>query len=251
MVSTEIFVIHPALEIAALALGSLQGALFAATFKRIDILGVAMIAITCGVGGGIMRDTLIDITPAAFSTSLHLIVAVTAGMFGMLMQRVLIKVDPLLNVFDALSLGAFAALGTTKALAYGLPVVPSIMIGTCAAIGGGILRDILLNLPIAAMHVGSFYAVAALVGCTITATMAFFNFSTFAAGITCVVVTTLLRLLAMKFGWSLPEQRAIDRKRRRKAREVEETIQAIRTHTIQLDVIPDIDPQGPHRAPRA
>ncbi|MBT1018467.1 TRIC cation channel family protein [Canibacter sp. lx-72] len=244
------FAIHPALESAALGLGSLQGALFAATFKRIDLLGVALIAVTCGVGGGILRDTMIDITPAAFSSNVHLLVAITTGMLGMLLQRMLVKVDTILNIFDALSLGAFAAIGTTKALAYGLPVVPSIMIGTFAAVGGGILRDIFLNLPIAAMHVGSFYAIAAVVGCTITATMTYFNADATAAGITCVIVTAALRLLAMFFGWSLPEQRAFDRKRRRKAHEVEETIKAIRTHTIKLNSIPDINPQGPNATPR-
>ncbi|MGO3735437.1 MAG: trimeric intracellular cation channel family protein [Canibacter sp.] len=146
----------------------------------------------------------------------------------------------------------FAALGTTKALSAGLPIIPSLFIGTIAAVGGGLLRDLLLNLPIAVMHVGSFYAVAALVGSGVLVGLLTFGIDVTLAGVICVVVTTCLRLLSLFFGWSLPEQRALDRLKRRKRREVEETVEAIRTQTIQFEQgLPDIDPEGPNHTPRA
>ncbi|WP_167142291.1 trimeric intracellular cation channel family protein [Canibacter zhoujuaniae] len=251
----EIFTIPLALDISAVALGSMQGALFAAGFKRLDLLGVAVISICCGIGGGLIRDLFLNVTPATMTTNWYMVTCVVAGMIGMLLQRVLLKVDKLINVFDALSLGAFAALGTTKALAFGLPIVPAIFCGAVTAVGGGVVRDVFLNLPIAALHVGSFYAVAAIVGSTFVVLAIKFGMSITIAGVICVVLTAAIRLLAMRFGWSLPEQRALDRRRRRRQRQVEETIEAIRTRTIQIphlpDGLPDIDPEGPNPMPRA
>ena len=71
------------------------------------------------------------------------------------------RLDPIITVLDALTIGLFGAIGTTKALALGLPEVPAVFVGVVSAVGGSILRDVLLNLPIALMHVGSLYAVAA------------------------------------------------------------------------------------------
>jgi uncharacterized membrane protein YeiH len=104
-------------------------------------------------------------------------------------------------------LGLFGALGTTKALAFGLPVVPAIFVGAVAAVGGGILRDLLLNLPISIMQVGSLYAVAAIVGATTLAVLDGLGAGALVAGIACVVVTFGVRVLAVVFDWRLPEQR--------------------------------------------
>ncbi|MEZ5190745.1 MAG: TRIC cation channel family protein [Schumannella sp.] len=57
-------------------------------------------------------------------------------------------------------------MGTTKALAFGLPEIPAIFLGVITAVGGSILRDLLLNVPISLMSVGRFHAVAAPVGAT-------------------------------------------------------------------------------------
>ena len=63
----------------------------------------------------------------------------------------------------------FGAFGTSKALALGLPLVPAVFVGVCSAVGGGILRDVFMGLPVAIMHVGSLYAVAAAAGCLVLA----------------------------------------------------------------------------------
>lgn len=227
-------------ELAAIAIGSLQGAMFAAGFKRVDLLGVALIGITTGFGGGIVRDVLLGVTPAAFLSNAYIITAVIAVFLGMLTQRLLAKVDPVITILDALTIGLFAVLGTAKALSMGLPVVPALLIGTMAAVGGGVLRDVLLNLPIALMHVGSLYAVAALAGSAVFIIMVTLNVDAVITLSVSIIVTTLIRLLAVKFGWSLPEQRTLNRLRLRRQREVEETIEAIRTQTIPI-IIPEDD----------
>ncbi|MBB4070831.1 hypothetical protein EII31_01070 [Leucobacter sp. OH2974_COT-288] len=248
---TETFAIPLALDLAAVALGSIQGAMYAAGFRRLDLLGVAVIAIVVGIGGSFIRDVLLNITPATLTTNIYLLTCLIAGTVGMLLQKLFVRADPVINILDALTLGAFTALGTTKALSFGLPELPAMLIGVTAAVGGGMIRDVLLNMPIAVMHVGSLYAVAAIVGSGITVTLIHFGVDVTITGLVCVVLTAVLRLLAMRFGWSLPEQRAFDRKRRRKQREVEETVAAIRTHTIALDQLPLIDPEGPNPTPSA
>lgn len=225
------------IDLIAVGVGSLQGALFAAGFKRIDLLGVAIIGIASGIGGGFLRDILLGVTPAAFSENLYLVVATLAAFVGMLLPRLLQKVDPVITVLDALSIGLFGAIGTTKALAMGMPVIPALFIGTVSAVGGGVLRDVMLNIPIALMHVGSLYAVASLVGVATLAVLLALGVPVMIAGVVCVVVTAILRLLAVRFGWSLPEQRALSRIQLRRQRQVEQVIEeALTTGAITLPI---------------
>ncbi|WP_336650975.1 MULTISPECIES: trimeric intracellular cation channel family protein [unclassified Leucobacter] len=227
-----------AADLVAVAAGSLQGALFAAGFKRIDMLGVAFIGVATGIGGGLLRDMLLGVTPAAFSNNLYLIVAVGAALLGMLLPRLFRRLDPLISLLDALGIGMFGAIGATKALAMDLPLVPALFIGVVSAVGGGALRDVMLNLPIAVMHVGSLYAVASLVGVSVLAVLLAFEVPVVISGIVCVAVTTAVRLLAVRFGWSLPEQRALSRVRLRRQRQVEQAIdEALQTGTITLPIV--------------
>lgn len=200
-------------DLLAVGIGSVQGALFAAQFRdrRLDLLGVAIIGIATGFGGGILRDVLLSEVPAALTSNWYLIVATGSALFGMLLERLISRLGPLVTVLDALTIGLFGAIGTTKALAAGLPEVPAIFVGVLSAVGGSILRDLLLNRPIALMHVGSLYAVAAVVGTTSLAIMLDLAVPVFVAATICVALTFGVRVLAVAFNWTLPEQRAIEK----------------------------------------
>ncbi len=208
---TATFVIPLWADLLAVGIGAMQGALFAAQFRdrRLDLLGVAIIGIATGFGGGILRDVLLAQVPAALSSNWYLVVATAAALTGMLLERLLSRLGPLVNVLDALTIGLFGAIGTTKALSAGLPEVPAIFVGVLSAVGGSILRDLLLNRPIALMHVGSLYAVAAFAGTTSLVIMLAFGAQVFIAASICVVITFGVRVLAVLFNWSLPEQKAI------------------------------------------
>ena len=160
------FIIPLWADLLAIGIGALQGALFAAQFRdrRLDLLGVAIIGIATGFGGGIIRDLLLSEVPAALRATGTVLVAIGAALLGMLLEAVFRRVGWLITALDALTIGLFGAIGTTKALAVGLPPVPAVFVGAVSAVGGSILRDLLLNLPIALMHVGSLYAVAAIAG---------------------------------------------------------------------------------------
>ena len=231
----ETFTVPLAADLAAIGVGSLQGALFAAGFKRLDLLGVAIVGIATGIGGGFLRDILLGVTPAAFSDDLYLITATLAAFVGMLLPRLFERVDPVISLLDAVSIGMFGAIGATKALSLGLPVVPALFIGTISAVGGGVMRDVMLNIPIALMHVGSFYAMASMGGILVLLVLHAFEVPVLIAGSVCVVVTTILRLLAVRFGWSLPEQRALSRLRLQRRRQLEAAIdEALTTGAITL-----------------
>ena len=211
--ASTVFVIPLWADLLAVGIGALQGAMFAAQFRdrRLDLLGVAIIGIATGFGGGLLRDILLSDLPAALQSNWYLPVATVAALVGMLLERVFTRLSGFITVLDALTIGLFGAIGTTKALSFGVPPVPAVFVGALSAVGGSILRDLLLNLPIAIMQVGSLYAIAALAGGTTLVVLDGLRVEIFIAAIVCVAVTFGVRVLAVLFTWSLPEQRAIKR----------------------------------------
>lgn len=197
----------------AVGIGSLQGALFSAQFRdrRLDLLGVAIIGIATGFGGGVLRDLLLNEVPQALLSNWYLPVATASALIGMLLQRIFHRIQPLITALDALTIGLFGAIGTTAALAAGLPAIPAVFVGSLSAVGGSILRDLLLSVPIALMQVGSLYAVAALVGAGSLVVLVGLGVPAIVAAVVCVALTFVVRVLAVLFHWTLPEQRPLRR----------------------------------------
>ena len=210
----SLFVIPLWADLTAVALGGIQGALFASGFqgqRRLDLLGVAIIGIVMGMGGGLVRDLLLGLQPTTLQNNWYLLTATAAALIGMLLARPLRMITGLIVGLDAIVIGMFGAFGTSKALLIGLPLVPAVFVGVCAAVGGGILRDMLMGLPTAILHVGSLYAVAAGAGCLVLGVANQFGVPITIAAIAGGIVTAGTRLLAVIFDISLPEQRAIYR----------------------------------------
>jgi uncharacterized membrane protein YeiH len=214
-VPSELFVIPLWADLLAVGIGSLQGALFAAQFrdKRLDWLGVAIIGIATGFGGGLLRDLLLNVPLAPLQSNWYLIVATGAALIGMLLERLFHRLRQVITVLDALTIGLFGAIGTTKALSVGLPPVPAIFVGVLSAVGGSVLRDLLLTIPIAIMQVGSLYAIAAFAGAATLVILSVLGVDVLVAAVVCVVVTFGVRVLAVLFKWSLPEQRPLQLRR--------------------------------------
>jgi uncharacterized membrane protein YeiH len=213
-VNEPVFVIPLWADLIAVGLGGVQGALFASGFqgqRRLDFLGVAIIGIVMGMGGGLIRDLLLNVTPTTLQSDWYLLTATGAALIGMLLANLFHRLNAVIVGLDALVIGMFGAFGTSKALALGMPLVPAVFVGVCAAAGGGILRDIIMGLPVAIMHVGSLYAVAAGAGCLVLATLHAFGLDLVVAAIVGIAVTAIIRLLAVVFDISLPEQRALYR----------------------------------------
>ncbi|MFF2495878.1 trimeric intracellular cation channel family protein [Agromyces sp. NPDC058064] len=213
---TAEFTIPLWLDLTAVGLGGVQGALFASGFRgerRLDLLGVAIVGIVMGFGGGMTRDLLLNVPIGALQSNWYLVTAVAASLVGMLLASPLQRLNGVIVGLDALVIGMFGAFGTTKALDLGLPVLPAVFVGVAAAVGGGILRDMLMSLPVAIMHVGSLYAVAAAAGCLVLVGLDAFGVPLLIAGMVCIVVTSIIRWLAVIFDLSLPEQRMLYRRK--------------------------------------
>jgi len=216
VVDSPIFMIPLWADLVAVGLGGIQGALFASGFRgqrRLDLLGVAIIGIVMGMGGGIIRDMLLNQPLTTLQSNWYLLTATVAALVGMLLASPLRRLNGLIVGLDAIVIGLFGAFGTSKALALGLPLVPAVFVGVCSAVGGGILRDVFMGLPVAIMHVGSLYAVAAAAGCLVLGVSNAFGVPLVAAAIAGVVVTAVIRVLAVVFDLSLPEQRMLYRRK--------------------------------------
>ncbi|MBD8539123.1 TRIC cation channel family protein [Frigoribacterium sp. CFBP 8751] len=187
--------------------------MFASEYKdrRLDLLGIAIIGIATGLGGGVLRDVLLGEVPRAMTSNWYLLVAVAAAIVGMALQRVFTRLAGVITVLDALTIGLLGAIGSTKALSLGLPEIPAVFVGVIAAVGGSVLRDLLMNLTIAMMHVGSLYAVAAAGGTIVLVVAVSLGAPVAVSAIAGTSITLVIRMLAVRFGWTLPEQRALSR----------------------------------------
>jgi len=203
-------------DLLGVGLGGIQGAMFASGFqgqRRLDLLGVAIIGILIGMGGGLIRDLLLGQPPATLQNNWYLVTAGGAAIIGMLLAGLLNRANAIIVGLDAVVIGMFGAFGTSKALGLGVPPVPAVFIGVCAAVGGSVLRDVIMGLPVAIMHVGSLYAVAAGLGCTAIVISHAVGVNLAVAGIIGIVVTAIIRVLAVMFDLSLPEQRRLYRRK--------------------------------------
>ena len=201
------------------AAGLLGGAI--ARTERLDPVGFAVLAILSSLGGGLIRDTLLQHgTPVALTDYTYLVVAIAAAGVAFLVPfegRLWVRGYP---VLDAVTLGAWAAVGAQKALHVGLGWLPAILLGTITAVGGGAVRDVaVLRVP----HIfggNTLYATCAVVA---SAVMVGFNrtHEPTAGLFAATLVGAGLCLVARSRGWRLPagsEESPAQRLRDRRAR---------------------------------
>ena len=152
-----------ALDLLGTFVFALSGALKAVRHE-LDWLGVVVLAALTGVGGGILRDVLLGHTPPAVFQDERFFVAclIGAGVVILAAPHIVARWN-LVMVADAIGLGLFAALGAAKGAAHGLGPIGIVLMGTLTAVGGGVIRDVLVGERPAVLYKG-FYATAAVVG---------------------------------------------------------------------------------------
>jgi uncharacterized membrane protein YeiH len=163
--AAEALEIPLAINVAAVFVGALGGAVRAGEDDKVDIVGVLTLATVMGFGGGIIRDVLLgNLPPAVLREAWYVIAVVVAAAIGMLFLHYLRKLGKVLWVLDSLSIGLFACVGTNAALLAGLSILPAVLIGTLASVGGLILTDMFQGRPSSIMHQGPPNAAAGLAG---------------------------------------------------------------------------------------
>ncbi|MES1171476.1 MAG: TRIC cation channel family protein, partial [Actinomycetota bacterium] len=163
--AAEALEIPLAINVAAVFVGALGGAVRAGDDERVGIVGVLTLATVMGFGGGIIRDILLgNLPPAVLQNPWYVASVVLAAAIGAFFLYYLRKLGKALWVLDSLSIGLFASVGTNAALIAGLTILPAVLIGTLASVGGLILTDMFQGRPSSIMHQGPPNAAAGLAG---------------------------------------------------------------------------------------
>jgi len=125
---------------------ALNGALTAIRVASLDIVGVVTLGMATALGGGIIRDVLIDsLPPATFGDWRYLAVAAVGGLVAFFFGRRLERLARPIDVLDAAGLSLFAVSGAVKALDFGLGPGQAVILGVVTAVGGGTIRDVLIG----------------------------------------------------------------------------------------------------------
>ena len=173
---------------------------------RLDLFGLMVLAFATGNAGGITRDLLIGaVPPAAIQDWRYLGVCILAALVTFWWY---LKIDvhrrPVL-LFDAARLALFAVTGTQKALTAGLNPAMAAIMGMSTGVGGGILRDVLVNETPMVLR-ADLYAVATLAAGVVVVSGHFLHYPSFAAMTGGAVLCGWLRVMAIFRGWHLPVQ---------------------------------------------
>ncbi len=181
---------------------------FKAIEHKADIVGIIILATITGVAGGTMRDIVIGhFPPHSISDPNYVIITVVTGIAIFFLYPKMQKHWNLFLKFDALGLGVFTAIGATFAYQeFGMNFLAMALAGMVTAVGGGILRDMFVN-EIPMVFVKELYASASFLGVVIFYLLLSTGFKLETVAIVSIIVTTILRLVAMKYNWNLPKAR--------------------------------------------
>ena len=194
------------LDLAGTLVFALSGAA-AGVKKKLDAFGVGVLAFVAGNAGGVARDLLIGaVPPAAIADWRYVAVSLAAGAVTFVWYPNVNRLQPIVLLFDAAGLGLFAVAGTQKALAAGINPFVSALLGMLTGIGGGVLRDLLVN-EIPVVLRADLYALAALAGAAVVVGGHLAHWPPAATTIVGAILCFVIRLLAIRRGWSLPPAR--------------------------------------------
>lgn len=204
-----IFVMEMIGTIAFAASGAMVG-----VERKMDIFGVCVLGVVTSVGGGMIRDVILGITPPnVFQNPVYALVATLTSclVFGVLyVKRHLLEgrfkaaYDKVLLIMDTIGLGIFTVVGVNTGIEQGYvqKLFLLVFLGTITGVGGGILRDMMAGVPpyVFVKHV---YACASIVG-AIVCVLTYRRFGTVASMLFSFLVVISIRYLAARNRWNLP-----------------------------------------------
>ncbi len=177
----------------------------AAVVKRLDLFGVVFVGFVAALGGGILRDLVIDeVPPLAFADWRYAVTAAVASAAVFWLHPQLTRLRRTILVLDAAGLALFTVTGTVKAVEAGVPPVGACVIGMLTGIGGGVGRDLLTG-AIPVVLRSEIYAVASLLGAILVVVLDRLD----AAGplplLAAAALIFAFRLVALRRRWSAPQ----------------------------------------------
>ncbi len=172
--------------------------------EGLDLLGIAVLSVSTALGGGIIRDVLINTVPIAFKSYQNMMFALIGLIIGLLIYKIEgVENSYIILTVDALGLGAFSATGAMIGYNSNVNIFGVIILATLTGVGGGVLSDILLG-KIPAVLKDDFYA-----SCSIIGAIAFYVSMKYTditiSTLLCVLTVFSIRMLAIKYNWRLPK----------------------------------------------
>lgn len=174
-----------------------------AAYKHFDLFGAYTVGLVTAIGGGTLRDLLLNIPVFWMQTWWYLAVTGLSLLTVVLFRRVLISHNKMLFIFDTVGLALFVVIGIQKSIAAGYPMWVAIIMGMITGSFGGVLRDILINEEPLFFR-KDIYATACIAGGIAYWLTGLMHFNEIVSQSACAVVVIVLRMLALHYNWSLP-----------------------------------------------
>ena len=185
---------------------SSASAVLKAGFKEFDLFGVVIIAVATGLGGGSLRDMLLDQDVFWIKNQVFFIVSLGSAFFVFLMARIVVIPAKLFLIPDAAGLATFGVAGTLLALMVGTPWLIASFMGVMTGTMGGIFRDILCN-ESPMVFSSPLYATVSWLGSLLFILLLYVNLSVSMAAIIAGSAIFISRLIALKYNINLPRFR--------------------------------------------
>ena len=191
-------------DLIGVAVFAISGAL-AAGRRRLDLIGVVAAAAATAVGGGTLRDLLLDRNPIFWlADARYLLVILAAAVATILYTRRVRVPGATLDVADALGLALFSVTGAQVAEGAGMPAIACVLLGTVTGTAGGVIRDVLLAQVPYVLKPGSLYATAAIAGATLYMALVRLGVERPVASLTGMACVAVVRLAAIWWELKLP-----------------------------------------------
>lgn len=174
-----------------------------ASAKRFDWFGAYVVGVVTAIGGGTIRDLLLDITPFWMTNPMYLICSGLALFWVILFSKYLIHMNNTFFIFDTIGLALFVVVGVEKSLALDYPLWVAVVMATLTGAAGGVMRDLFINeMPLVFRK--EIYAMACVIGALVYGLCDFLGADTMFSQVVCGLSVFVVRVLAVKYNISLP-----------------------------------------------
>ena len=173
--------------------------------KHMDLFGVLVLGVVTAVGGGTLRDLLLgDIPPFSLQDEAYIYIAMGVSLVVFANRERFQAFEKPLLYFDAIGLGTFLVIGTTKALEFQMGLLSAVLMGVMTGTAGGIIRDILANqVPLILRR--EIYASACFAGGALLVVLKQAGAGRISSALLAAGTVITVRLLAIRYDWGLPK----------------------------------------------
>jgi uncharacterized membrane protein YeiH len=173
--------------------------------KHMDLFGVLVLGMVTAVGGGTLRDLLLgDTPPFSLQDETYIYIAIVVSLIVFANRDRFKAFEKPLLYFDAIGLGTFVVIGTTKALDFQMGLLGAVLMGVMTGTAGGVLRDVLANqVPLILRR--EIYASACIAGAILLVVLESIGAGRPVAALFAAGIVITVRLLAIHYNWTLPK----------------------------------------------